>query len=238
MADWWQTEMVDTGKQPLFLCASAFLITFVITRIIVRSIRAGSSPLKDNVVGGVHIHHAVPGLVLMVVSGLTALGAQSLGWRSAAGVGFGIGLALVLDEFALILHLEDVYWSEQGRTSVNAVLLVGGVIVLVLLGASPADVNDASLANGVVEVVVVNVACAALCFAKGKLGTGVIGIVVPIVGVVGAIRLARPSSAWARRRYPDGSRKREKAVAREAAFDARWRSKVRSFQDRVAGFGA
>jgi lysyl-tRNA synthetase class 2 len=121
---------------------------------------------------------------------------------------------------------------------VNAVLLVGGVIVLVLLGASPADVNDASLANGVVEVVVVNLACAALCFAKGKLGTGVIGIVVPIVAIVGAIRLARPSSAWGRRRYPDGSRKREKAVSREAAFDARWRSKVRSFQDRVAGFGA
>jgi hypothetical protein len=238
MADWWQTQMVDTGKQPLFLCASAFLITFVITRIIVRSIRAGSSPLKDNVVGGVHIHHAVPGLVLMVVSGLTALGAQSLGWRSAAGVGFGIGLALVLDEFALILHLEDVYWSEQGRTSVNAVLLVGGVIVLVLLGASPADLNDASMANGVVEVAVVNLACAALCFAKGKLGTGVIGIVVPLVGIVGAIRLARPSSAWARRRYPEGSAKREKAVAREAAFDARWRSKVRSFQDSVAGFGA
>jgi len=238
MADWWQTQMVDTGKQPLFLCASAFLITFVITRIIVRSIRAGSSPLKDNVVGGVHIHHAVPGLVLMVVSGLTALGAQSLGWRSAAGVGFGIGLALVLDEFALILHLEDVYWSEQGRTSVNAVLLVGGVIVLVLLGASPADLNDASMANGVVEVAVVNLACAALCFGKGKLGTGVIGIVVPLVGIVGAIRLARPSSAWARRRYPEGSAKREKAVAREAAFDARWRSKVRSFQDSVAGFGA
>ena len=60
----------------------------------------------------------------------------------------------------------------------------------------------------------------------------------PIVAIVGAIRLARPSSAWARRRYPDGSRKREKAVAREAAFDARWRSKASVVQDHVAGFGA
>jgi hypothetical protein len=238
VGDWWQRDIVDAGKQPLFLCAVAFLVTFVITRMIVRSIRSGEGPLKDNVVGGVHIHHAVPGLVLMVVSGLGALGAQSVGWRSVAGVGFGIGLALVLDEFALILHLQDVYWSEQGRTSVNAVLLVGGVIVLVLLGASPANVDDPTLGNGVFGVVAVNLGFVALCFVKGKLGTGVIGIVTPFVAMVGSIRLARPHSVWAKRRYPEGSHKRARATARETSFDDRWRSKVRAFQDKVAGFGA
>lgn len=238
MIDWWQTEIIDAGKQPLALCAIAFLVTFLVTRKIVRSIRAGSGSLKDNVVGGVHIHHAVPGIVLMVVGGLGGLGAQADGWRSLAGLAFGIGLALVLDEFALILHLEDVYWSEEGRTSVDAVLLVGGVIVLVLLGASPADLNDPSLGNGAFAVVAVNMGFALVCFVKGKLGTGVIGIVVPFVAFVGALRLARPHSVWARRRYADGSRKRERAAAREVTFDARWRSKVRSFQDRVAGFGS
>lgn len=238
MVDWWQEQIVDAGKQPLFLCAIAFLVTFLITRRIVRSIKAGTGSLKDNVVGGVHIHHAVPGLVLMVVGGLAALGAQSVGWRSLAGVAFGIGLALVLDEFALILRLDDVYWSEQGRMSVDAVLLVGGVIVLVLLGATPANIGDPSLGNTAFGGVAVNLGFAALCFAKGKLGTGVIGIVVPLVALVGAVRLARPNSMWARRRYPDGSTKLARARHREVAFDAKWRSRVRAFQDRVAGFGS
>ena len=87
MADWWQTEIVDAGKQPLLLCAVAFVLTFAVTRIIVRSIRAGKGSLKDNVVGGVHIHHAVPGIILMTVFGLMALGAQSTGGsRSPASV--------------------------------------------------------------------------------------------------------------------------------------------------------
>lgn len=238
MIDWWQDEIIDTGKQPLALCAIAFLVTFLVTRKIVRSIRAGEGNLKDNVIGGVHIHHAVPGIVLMIAGGLGGLGAQANGWRSLAGVAFGVGLALVLDEFALILHLDDVYWSEQGRTSVNAVLLVGGVMVLVLLGASPANVNDPSVGNGALGVVAVNLAFAAVCFVKGKLGTGVIGIVAPFVALVGAVRLARPNSVWSHRRYPEGSRKRERAEEREVSFDAKWRSKVRSFQDSVAGFGS
>jgi hypothetical protein len=238
LVDWWQEQIVDTGKQPLFLCAIAFLVTFLITRGIVRSIKAGTGSLKDNVVGGVHIHHAVPGLVLMVVGGLAGLGAQSMGWRSLAGVAFGVGLALVLDEFALILHLEDVYWSEQGRTSVDAVLLVGGVLVLVLLGATPANIGDPSLGNTAFGGVAVNLGFVAMCFAKGKLGTGVIGGVVPLVAVVGAVRLARPNSVWSHRRYAEGSTKLARARTREAAFDAKWRSRVRAFQDRVAGFGS
>ena len=139
MGDWWQTEIVDPGKQPLLLCSVAFVVTFAVTRVIVRSIRAGKGGLKDNVVGGVHIHHAVPGIILMAVFGLMGLGAQSTGWQSVAGVGFGAGLALVLDEFALILHLQDVYWGNEGRTSVDAVFLTAGVLFFVLVGSSPVD---------------------------------------------------------------------------------------------------
>lgn len=240
MIDWWQKEILDTGKQPLALCALAFIVTFAVTRFVVRSIRAGKGSLKDNVVGGVHVHHAVPGIVLMVLFGLVALGTQVTGWQSVAGVGFGIGLALVLDEFALILHLEDVYWSEQGRTSVDAVLLLAGVLVLVLLGATPANLGDpevtgADSATGVLLALGVNLLLVAFCFVKGKLGTGVIGVVVPFVALVGAIRIARPSSPWAHRCYTEGSRKQLKAEARELHFEARWRSRVRSFQDSVAG---
>ena len=128
MADWWRTEILDAGKQPLFLCAVAFLVTFAVTRLIVRLIRAGRGPFTNNTVGGMHLHHVVPGIVLMVVWGLVALGSESVGWESAAAVGFGAGAALVLDEFALILHLDDVYWTEEGRTSLDAVFLTAGVL--------------------------------------------------------------------------------------------------------------
>jgi len=227
------------SEWPLFLCTAGFLATFVITRIVVRAIRAGRGPLSDNVVGGVHVHHAVPGIVLMTVFGLLALAADSTGWRSVAGLGFGVGLALVLDEFALILHLDDVYWSEEGRTSVNLVFLTAGVLALVLLGATPGDVSgeDGSAATGVVVIlaVVTDLAMSVLCLAKGKLATAVIGVLVPVVAFVGAIRLARPRSPWARRRYPPGSRKASRAEARETRFDQRWRHRVQRVQDWVAG---
>jgi hypothetical protein len=241
VGDWWQREIVDAGKQPLLLCAVAFVVTFAVTRIIVRSIRAGRGSLKDNVVGGVHIHHVVPGIILMVAFGLMALGAQSTGWRSVAGVGFGAGLALVLDEFALILHLEDVYWSEEGRTSVDAVFLTAGVLFVVLVGSSPIDLSEAGDDEpdgrlGLFVVLVVNLAAAGITFAKGKLGSGVIGLLVPVVAWVGAIRLARPRSPWAHWRYPEGSRKVDRAEARDRHFERRWRSRLRRLQDKVAGF--
>ena len=87
-------------------------------------------------------------------------------------------------------------------------------------------------------MVALNLGFVAVCFMKGKLGTGVIGVVVPFLALVGSFRLARPQSAWAKRRYPEGSHKLDRAIARESAFDARWRSKVRAFQDKVAGFGS
>ncbi len=240
MGSWIQENLVDTGKLPLFLCAIAFLVTFAVTRMIVRSIKAGTGNLKDNVVGGVHIHHAVPGLILMVIGGLGGLGAQAIGWRSFAGVLFGIGLALVLDEFALILHLQDVYWSDQGRTSVDAVLLAGGVMVLLVLGYDPfggQNSTNQGLGPGL-ALMAINLGFSVICFIKGKLGTGVIGVVVPLVALIGAVRIARPASPWAHRRYAEGSRKAQKAEAREVHFDARWRSKLRRFQDGFAGFGS
>ena len=86
-------------------------------------------------------------------------------------------------------------------------------------------------------MVIVNTLFALICFLNGKIGTGVIGIVIPIVAITGAWRIARPKSPWALRRYAEGSRKAEKAQVREEHFDARWRSKLMAFQDRVAGFG-
>ena len=239
MGNFFSDNVQDPGKLPFFLCVVAFILTFIVTRIIVRMIRAGRGPFKDNSVGGVHVHHMVPGLFLVIIGGLTAIGAMGPGWDAFAGVVFGMGLALVLDEFALVLHLDDVYWSEEGRLSVDIVFVIAAVMILLLLVGSPFGVQESSVHSGprivALLFIVVDLTMAAIAASKGKLVMAALGIVVPLVAYVGAIRLARPTSPWARRRYPEDSQKMREARVREDYFDTRWRSKVTRFQEKVAG---
>lgn len=240
MGEYWSRDIIDAGKLPLLLCMVAFVVTFVITRVIVRMIRAGRGPFSDNTVGGVHVHHLVPGLGLVVLGGLVAIGSSGVdGWKAMAGVLFGMGLALVLDEFALILHLQDVYWEEEGRLSVDVVFILAGVMLLLVIGSSPlgTDTNGVELLVRIEFAVflVIDLAMAVLAALKGKLITAVTGVFIPIVAWFGAIRLARPSSPWARRAYRNRPEKMTKATARDLRVDARWRSKVRRLRDFAAG---
>ena len=239
MGDIWTGNVDDANKLPLLLCAIAFILTFVVTRIIVRLIRSGRGPFSDNSVGGIHIHHVVPGIILMIVGGLLAIGGVGPGWDNTAGVIFGIGLALVLDEFALILHLQDVYWEEEGRLSVDAVFVLAGVMMLLLIANSPFGINvnrdQTSLRIFLLFVIAIDLTMAAICAAKGNLGTAVVGVVFPLLAYVGAIRVARPHSPWAKRSFGKHPNRMAKALKREAHFNTRWRSKVARFQDFVAG---
>ena len=239
MGDIWSGNVDSASKLPLLLCMIAFIVTFVITRIIVRMIRAGRGPFTDNTVGGVHIHHVVPGLILMIVGGILAIGGIGSGWDNTAGIIFGVGLALVLDEFALILHLQDVYWEEEGRLSVDAVFVLAGVMLLLLVAGSPfgidVDREQSKLRIVLVLLIAADLTMAAICAAKGKLGTAVAGIAIPIIAYIGAIRIARPGSPWAKRAYGKHPHRMETSKKREAEFDARWRTKVSKFQDFVAG---
>jgi lysyl-tRNA synthetase class 2 len=212
----------------LFLFA-AFIVTFLFTRLSVRMIRAGVSWWPGNVApGGVHIHHAVFGAALMLIAGVgafTPAGANTPWWQ-ILGIMFGVGAALVLDEFALLLHLDDVYWSEKGRTSVDAVILAAAVTGLLLLGALPLGVNDLGPAESAarseaVAVLVVNAILVLITVLKGKLAMGVLGLFIPFLAVIGAIRLAHPTSPWARWFYKDGSRRRERSDERERRRRAR-----------------
>jgi hypothetical protein len=112
MASWWHRDVIASGKLPLMLCFLAFVIAFAVTRTITRLIRDGRGPFRNQVTAsGTHVHHAVPGIILLIIGAFTAVGGpDSLGWSSFAAVAVGIGTSLVLDEFALILHLQDVYW--------------------------------------------------------------------------------------------------------------------------------
>lgn len=114
---------------------------------------------------------------------------------------FGVGAALTLDEFALWLHLEDVYWAREGRSSVDAVLMAGVIGTLLLVGANPFDDDSGDGAVAVAITVAIGLLCAVVAILKGRPVLAVIGVFVPVVALVAALRLARPSSVWARRRY-------------------------------------
>jgi hypothetical protein len=232
MSGWFHQQIVSTGRLPLFCFFVALVVGFGFIRLSVRMIRAQVRWWPGNVVTGeTHVHHMVFGVVFMGIGGVAELAAplQSLGWRAGAAVLFGIGTALVLDEFALILHLRDVYWSNEGRVSVDAVFVAAGVTALLLIGVSPVGVKNVAdyrrllpASAAAVATLQVTVAAlfilAAITLLKGKLWTGLFGLFVPPVFIIGAIRLARPGSPWARWRYRNRPAKLARADRREQRF--------------------
>ena len=124
-------------RERLFLASLAFLLTFAAVRAITISIRAGIGPFHNVSAGGMHIHHLVWGILLLIVVGyvwLLQIGVGSSWVASLTAVLFGVGAALTLDEFALWLNLEDVYWEQQGRVSVDVVLIFGGLLSVGIWG--------------------------------------------------------------------------------------------------------
>jgi hypothetical protein len=233
MSGWFEAQIVQTGRLPLFCFFVAFVAGFGFIRLSVRLIRAQVRWWPGNfIAGSVHIHHMVFGVVFMAVGGVAELAAplQSVGWRSGPAALFGLGTALVLDEFALILHLRDVYWSNEGRLSIDAVFVAAGVTALLLIGISPVGVSPAGVKSvtgygwlpgnlGAVATLIAAVAVffllATITLLKGKVWTGLVGLFLPPVFIAGAVRLARPGSPWARWRYRERPAKLARASRRE-----------------------
>ncbi|MCX4880272.1 MULTISPECIES: hypothetical protein [unclassified Streptomyces] len=241
MGHWLQRNIIEPGKLPLLLALTAFVLTFLITRMIVRLIRAGKGPFGNVKAGGLHIHHVVPGVVLTVLGGFGAVASSRHGFGAAAfAVVFGMGAGLVLDEFALILHLDDVYWSEEGRKSVEVVVLTAALVGLMLAGFSPFGVNDMSQGElqdrgSVISTVVINFLFALAVLSKGKARMAIFSVIIPLVGLIGAVRLARPGSPWARRFYRRRPRARARSTLRAYRHDRRWAGPRRRLQDLVGG---
>ena len=230
-----ELDLVPRGRLPLLCCLIAFLLTFVATRTIVRYIRAhanGDAPRKwwqpRNIGHGtLHIHHVVIGVVMVMISGVTMVTLAADGGMAqftAAAIFFGIGAALVLDEFALILHLEDVYWAEDGRTSVDAVFAAVAVAGLLIMGFNPLSFfnigiwrHDHSIAirASVVALAVLTLAGAVIVLLKGKVWTGLVGMFITPLLLIGAVRLSRPHAPWARWRYSNRPRRMHRALERE-----------------------
>jgi hypothetical protein len=241
MGHWWERNILEPGKLPLLLALVSFVLSFVVVRTVARLIRAGRGPFRNISPGGLHVHHVVPGVVLTVVGGFGAVASGRHGAGAAVcAVIFGTGAGLVLDEFALLLHLNDVYWSEQGRKSVEIVVLTAALVALVLGGFLPFGVDALTPqerhSRGVfASNTVVNFLFALLALAKGKPRTALIGVVVPFVALIGAVRLARPVSPWARRFYRRRPRTRARAMRRAIRHDRRWAGPRRKFQDLIGG---
>jgi len=122
--DWYQRVLVDTGRAAAVWALIGFLVTFAITRGITRRIRAKKNApvtnadkpddgggFSDIYIAGVHVHHQVWGILLVLLSGLLEFRfSPDSPWTEVLAALFGVGAALTLDEFALWFHLDDVYW--------------------------------------------------------------------------------------------------------------------------------
>jgi hypothetical protein len=213
------------GKEVHFLVLAAFLVSFGFIRISAHMIRAQVSWWPGNVEtkGGTHIHHLVCGILLLIVCGYLGLALDpDTPWREVVAVLFGIGMGLTLDEFALWLNLEDVYWSEKGRQSIDAVVVTACLLaltliglqfwidvlqaLLVFLGIGGETLSDRESTAVLVALQAIGAALAVICLLKGRVLTGIVGLFLPLVALVGALRRAKPDSRWARRRAAPATR--------------------------------
>jgi hypothetical protein len=221
------------GTGAAFVVLVAFLLSFLAIRTSARLTRSVSWWPGGVESGGVHIHHLVWGICLMMLCGFLAFAAPlDTPWWHFVAIGFGVGAGFTMDEFALWVRLQDVYWSPQGRLSFDAVVVATAFAALVVLGTKPFGLDDPGSIFVTAAAVVVILGLALVCFAKGRILSGVIGLFIPAVALVGAVRLAHPASPWARSRY--SAPRLDQAAARfgPGRRAVRWQRRI---ADLVAG---
>jgi hypothetical protein len=223
--------------RPMMWMFMAILITFLATRTVTRLIRSGSggrAGLGNIRIAGNHVHHQVFGILIIISTGVVLVSEMPRGAAlDAAAAVFGVGIGLTVDEFALWLHLEDVYWTHEGRKSVDAIFCILVITGTLIGGASfvTGRVGTAAWWSSV-SVIAVNLLLCVVCLLKGKVVTGVIGIFISVVAFVGAVRLAKPGSWWAAHRYASRPRRADRAARR---YDHRYQERWNRLRDLVAG---
>jgi hypothetical protein len=206
----YQVHIEAAGKEIHVLILVAFTVTFGFIRMSAHMIRAQVRWWPGNVQtkGGTHIHHFVWGILLILTMGYLGLAVVDMGspWLELTAIAFGIGMGLTLDEFALWLNLEDVYWATKGRQSIDAVVITACLLLisllglwfwidlyealLLLLGVGGARFTGSESAAYLVPWQLLGIALGILCMVKGKRLVGIVGLFIPLVAVVGAIQLA------------------------------------------------
>jgi hypothetical protein len=240
VSDFWNEHLVANNRQGVFLVLVGFILSFAFIRMSTRLMRSPKVPWWPGSVvsdSGVHLHHLVFGIVTMMIAGTLGFAAHGeTPWAEICGFLFGVGAGLTIDEFALWVYLDDVYWAEEGRSSIDATVIAAAGMGLVVLGVNPLDTGTDSegwlalIVSGLLLVVVV-----AICFLKGRRLHGIIGFFIFPIALYGACRIGKPDSGWARRRY--GERKPKKQVRSEKRFppDRRTDRFKDAFRDIVGG---
>src|SRR5579864_1754441 len=213
---------------------AASLLTLIGTRTYTRLARVRG--WRSGRLGDVHVHHLVVGIVLALVAGMLDIALQPGGaGRELFAFVFGVGAAFILDEFALSVHMRDVYWTAAGRRSIEVSLMWVLLGALLLVGISPFGIHDSSEGPRAIgfAVVAVSIVLSVVTCLKGKLTLGLLSIFLPPVGLVAAFRLARPGSVWAQLFYSPA-----KASCARRRFDptvARLERLRHSFSDLLGG---
>jgi hypothetical protein len=241
ISNFWHDQIVANDEQGLFFVLVGFLVSFGFIRMSTRLMRSPRVPWWPGSVvsdGGVHIHHLVFGIWLMIGAG--TLGFWFFGqepWFEICAALFGVGVGLTVDEFALWVHLDDVYWTEEGRSSIDAAVISAAAMGLVLLGFQPFDFTTSSVKGviGSVAAIALELSWVGICFLKQRVLHGAVGFFVFPVAIYGAARIGKPRSPWARRFY--GKRNPAKQAKAEDRFrpDRRTERFKQAFRDAVGG---
>lgn len=241
-ADFWFGSFFHAEKLPAFVLLVGMVLTFVLFRVNTRLIRRGVTWWPGNIRRqGLHVHHIVFGLPFLFVTGLIEFTLRPPApYVEILALFFGGAAACVFDEFALVLHLKDVYWEHEGRKSLTAVFLGISLTVFLVIGLVPLGIPHSEthmwLANWLaLTIVVANVVAVIIALFKGKLWLGWVGFFVPVLAIVGALRLARPNSPWARWHYRTKPLRMARATYRAKAYDQKWGKLLSRVADFVAG---
>jgi hypothetical protein len=234
-------RIAEHELQGLYLVLIGFILSFAFIRMSTRLMRSPKVPWWPGSIvsdSGVHLHHLVFGIVTMMVAGAGGFAAfGNSPWTEICAFAFGIGAGLTIDEFALWVYLDDVYWAKEGRSSIDATVLAAAAMLLALLGFTPFTIEDGSIESilGTALSALVVFLLVAICFLKGRILHGTIGFFVFPIALYGACRLGKPNSAWARRRY--GKHRPKKQTRSEERFppDRRTERFKNAFRDVVGG---
>jgi hypothetical protein len=239
--DFWNDQIVANGTEGLFLVFVGFILSFSFIRMSTRLMRSPKVPWWPGSIvseGGVHVHHLAFGIIAMMIAG--AVGFSALGEQPATDICafvFGVGLGLTIDEFALWIYLEDVYWAEEGRSSIDATVIAASAMFLILIGVSPFSFETGDVGTTLFSLLgaALLFALVAICFFKQRVMHGTIGFFVLPIAIYGACRIGKPGSPWARRRY--GDRRPDKQSKAEQRFhpDRHTERFKNAFRDIVGG---
>jgi hypothetical protein len=227
-------------QSSVLLLFAAFLVSFLFIRMSARLMRSPKVPWWPGSIqteGGLHVHHLVFGIFLMLIGGTLGFAlTDDAPWVQLSAVAFGIGAGLTFDEYALWLHLEDVYWAEEGRSSVDASVIAIIFVGMVLVGAVPVGVDSGSAGVVIASLIIaaIEISFSVIAFLKRRFAHGYVGLFIWPLALWGAARLAKPDSPWAKRFY--GERNPAKQARAEDRYRDRRIDRVKErFRDLVGG---